>query len=150
MSENKRLAYINISWNKILKNTNFAPIGFEVKTELEDTRSYSSCLRAHSTMSEPGGERSSSPIKNLRSEHDQVVLDTLTTILKSEKLYHIDLSELGLTSDIIGRLVPHIKYSTSLIGVHLSGNPGLNPEIERRILLRLKAVYEKPLKLESF
>lgn len=62
------------------------------------------------------------------------MLDSLSTILKNEKLYHIDLSELGLTSDIIGRLVPIIKYSTSLIGVHLSGNPGLNQEIERRIL----------------
>jgi len=32
----------------------------------------------------------------------------------------------------------------------LSGNPGLNPEIERRFLVKLNATYESQLKLDSF
>jgi hypothetical protein len=50
------------------------------------------------------------------------------------KLFHIDLSETGITADIINHLIKHIKISTSLVGVHLSGNPGMTVEMEESII----------------
>ena len=42
------------------------------------------------------------------------------------------------------------KFSNSLIGFHLSGNPGLTLEVEAKLLSRLNATFEKPHKLNSF
>lgn len=42
------------------------------------------------------------------------------------------------------------KFSTSLIGLHLSGNPGLTLAVEAKLLSRLNATFEKPHKLNSF
>jgi hypothetical protein len=65
-------------------------------------------------------------------------------------LYHLDFSECGLTADIISRIIKKVRDSTSLIGLHLTGNPGITPEMERRILNTLGATYEKELNLKSF
>ena len=39
---------------------------------------------------------------------------------------HLDLSECGLSSDMLLEISKAMKYSQSLIAVHISGNPGLN------------------------
>jgi hypothetical protein len=41
---------------------------------------------------------------------------------------HLDLSNTGLTSKMMYRVVKAIKSSQSLMGVHLSGNEGLNED----------------------
>ena len=55
-------------------------------------------------------------------------------IKSNSKLFHVDLSETGITADIINRLIKHIKNSTSLVGLHLSGNPGMTVEMEESII----------------
>lgn len=85
-----------------------------------------------------------------RSDHDQTVLDSLLAIFRFDKLFHVDLSEVGLTSDIILKLIKPIKDNLSLIGLHLSGNPGLTGDMEKRLVVRLNATYEKRLQLDSF
>ena len=57
-------------------------------------------------------------------------------------LFHLDLSECGLNEDIVLRLIKPVKNSVSLIGIHLSGNPGLTPKVEKRFLSSLEATYE--------
>ena len=42
------------------------------------------------------------------------------------------------------------KSSNSLLGFHLSGNPGLSFLAEAKLLSRLNATFEKPHKLNSF
>jgi len=42
------------------------------------------------------------------------------------------------------------KYSNSLVGFHLSGNPGLTLNAEAKLMSRLNATHEKPHKLNSF
>ena len=60
------------------------------------------------------------------------MLDCLIEIIsKNSKLYHLNLTETGLTQDIILKLIKPIKNSTSLIGIHLSGNPGITSEVEQ-------------------
>lgn len=43
-----------------------------------------------------------------------------------------------------------IRDNTGLLAIHLSGNPGLNSEVERRFITKLDATYEPSLNLESF
>ena len=51
-------------------------------------------------------------------------------ITNNQKLIHLNLSEMGLTSKIIIKLMMAIKSNNILMGVHLSGNPGLTKEVE--------------------
>lgn len=52
--------------------------------------------------------------------------DALQTLIsKNTRLVHLDLSETGLSADMILELVKAINLSKSLSVVHLSGNPGL-------------------------
>ena len=43
-----------------------------------------------------------------------------------------------------------IPYSESLIGIHLSGNPGLNEYTKHKVYSKLGATFEKPHKLNSY
>jgi len=47
-------------------------------------------------------------------------------------------------------MIKPIRNSPSLIGIHLTGNPGITPEVENMIISRLNATYEKSLNLDSF
>ena len=60
------------------------------------------------------------------------------------------MSETGLTQEIIFKLIKAIRISTSLIGIHLSGNPGVTPKIEKQIMSKLNATFEKALNLDPF
>ena len=71
-------------------------------------------------------------------------------ISKTVKLIHIDLSECGLSELICRSLLKPIRNSVTLIGVHLSGNPGMNADVEHMYVSKLNATYEPPLKLDSF
>jgi len=68
----------------------------------------------------------------------------------NQNLLHLELSDTGLTKDVITGLIKPIHESTSLISVHLSGNPGLTPDMQQEILCKLNATYEKPLYLKTF
>jgi len=63
---------------------------------------------------------------------------------------HLDLSDTGLTEDMILEIIKGVKYSQNLIGLHLSGNPGLSLAVEAKIMSRIDATYERPFKLNSF
>jgi hypothetical protein len=67
-------------------------------------------------------------------------LTTLITLNK--KLIHLDLSETGLNSYVISRLIKLVRNSPSLVGLHLSGNSGVSGGMEKRIMNSLKATYE--------
>jgi hypothetical protein len=60
------------------------------------------------------------------------------------------LSETGLTQEIIFKLIKAIRSSTSLIGIHLSGNPGITQKIEKQIMSKLNATYEKAINIDQF
>jgi Ran GTPase-activating protein (RanGAP) involved in mRNA processing and transport len=47
-------------------------------------------------------------------------------ISQNTKLMHLDLSDTGLSEDMILEIVKAVNYSANLIALHLSGNPGLN------------------------
>ena len=71
-------------------------------------------------------------IKELSYE-EEVLVDYLISMLKSPVLQHVDLSDTGLTEGILLKLSKTINTSTSLLSVHLSGNPGLKDHIIRKI-----------------
>lgn len=71
-------------------------------------------------------------------------------IINNCKLQHLDLSECGLTSEMMIAIVKAVQYSVMLLGLHFSGNPGLNEPTFTKILKKMNATYEKQLPLNSF
>jgi hypothetical protein len=62
----------------------------------------------------------------------------------------MDLSECGLSADMILAIIKSVKQTTSLLALHLSGNPGLSHPVIDSIVERLDAAYEPSLPVKSF
>jgi len=71
-------------------------------------------------------------------------------IAQNGKLIHLDLSETGLSDEMIYEIIKALNYSNSIIGLHLSGNPGLSNLLCKKIYAKINATYEKPHKLNSY
>ena len=70
--------------------------------------------------------------------------------MKSHALQHLNLSDTGLTENILLLLSKTINVSHCLLSVHLSGNPGVKDHIMQRFQGKLKATYETPLLKQTF
>ena len=68
----------------------------------------------------------------------------------NETLLHLDLSECGLSGDMILAIAKAVKHCISLVGIHFSGNPGLNQTVIENLLVRMEATYEPKLNMTSF
>ncbi len=79
-----------------------------------------------------------------------VVENLQNFIAQNSKLLHLDLSETGLSEDMIYEIIKALNYSNSIIGLHLSGNPGLSNQLCKKIYSKINATYEKPHKLISY
>jgi len=98
-----------------------------------------------------GEESTQRPKKKLFNENEKKVVDLLQLMLSSNSnLMHLDLSECGLSADMLLEISRSIKFSMSLIAVHLSGNPGLTQYVKNKIIQRLSASYEKQHNMNSF
>jgi len=62
----------------------------------------------------------------------------------------MDLSECGLSADMILAIIKSVKKTTSLLAVHLSGNTGLSHPVISSVVERLDAAYEPSLIIKSF
>ena len=60
---------------------------------------------------------------------------------------HLDLSDTGMTERMLMAVVKGIKSATRLMGVHLSGNEGLNEDVIDKIRRQMDATYEKKLRV---
>ena len=68
-----------------------------------------------------------------------VVADSLCALIKNNpNLHHLDLKSCGLTSFILEDIGSAVAKSRSLIGIHLSLNPGLTDEVKSHIFTRAK------------
>jgi len=63
----------------------------------------------------------------------------------SKKLIHLDLTKTSLSEEAILFILPTIKSSKNLQGVHLSGNPGVTDAVRERVtaLLRVKPPVQR-------
>ena len=68
---------------------------------------------------------------------------------RNERLFHLDISECGLSADMLKEIAKAVSYAPSLLALHLSGNPGLSQETIEHLVLKLKATYEDTLPLSS-
>ena len=84
------------------------------------------------------------------SEQEKQVLENLQGVLRSQTLMHLDLSDCGLTEQILIQLSKSINNSMSLLSAHLSGNPGLKDHVIAKITGKLKASYEPPMLKQTF
>jgi hypothetical protein len=146
---------VGLAWVKLIKNTQFAAVGFESVRPQEQERASSSMLRAASQLSQASQQsnRSKSPQKKKKAakkEPYQLIADALVSLFKSDRLQHIDLSECGLTSEVLLQLIRPIRRSKSLLGVHFTGNPGLSFDVESKILSKLQVTQDKKLAFISF
>ena len=62
----------------------------------------------------------------------------------------MNLSDTGLTENILLQLSKIIKVSNSLLSIHLSGNPGVKDHIMQKLQGKLKASHETPLVKQTF
>ena len=65
-------------------------------------------------------------------------------------MQHLNLSDTGLTENILLLLSKTIKVSNSLLSIHLSGNPGVKDHIMQKLQGKLKATHETPLLKKTF
>jgi len=63
---------------------------------------------------------------------------------------HLDLSNTGLSEEMLLDIARAIPYSKSLMSIHFSGNPGVNKLTKEKIYERIGATYEPPHKLDSY
>lgn len=112
--ENKKLEYVSLAWIRLIKQSNFSEHGFESQPLSPRLRESPEKLKRKATLTQ-----------------DQSVCESLVTLLtKNPKIVHVDFSETGLTQEIVRNLIKPIQSSQTLVGVHLSGNPGLTPSVE--------------------
>lgn len=71
-------------------------------------------------------------------------------VTKNIKLVHLDLSETGLNAEMLVEFSKGLAVNKGLLGVHLSGNPGLTPVIISKIINKLSVTEEKLFNLKSF
>lgn len=59
-------------------------------------------------------------------DYEKEVIELLSLMFQSNQtLTHFDLSNCGLTEDIIYEILTYIKSSPTLVSIHLSNNPGI-------------------------
>jgi len=74
-----------------------------------------------------------------KGEHELFVTDCLTRFIKyNPQLLHLDLTGTGLTEYCVKMIGKALRKSRSLIGLHLSENPGLNVETRQYLFNRVK------------
>ena len=57
---------------------------------------------------------------------EQLAIEIMQTFLKQGKrLVHLNLTSTNLSEKLILSILPQIKRAKSLMGIHLSGNPGV-------------------------
>ena len=125
LSRKRTLQSIDLAWVKLRPKTNFADIGFFTQKPPQPT-----------AEDQDGG--------------DAVLTKVLDKLLQSKSLLHLDLSETGLSQAILVALLAPIKKSPCLVGLHLSGNPGLTPQFQSTVEAQLNATYEPRLQMDSF
>lgn len=81
--------------------------------------------------------------KALENEtHSEFVTRSLGEFIRHNKqLEHLDLSNTGLSEQVFIGLVPYLKRAKSILGLHLSHNPGVSAEV--------KAFLHKKMRLNT-
>jgi len=73
------------------------------------------------------------------------IMAKFTKFIKYNKnLLHLDLSSTGLTEQMLRTIGASLKRSKSAIGLHLSGNPGVNLAVKEFLFHRVKCCKPKP------
>ena len=76
--------------------------------------------------------------KSLASESELFVAECLCAFIKyNPHLHHLDLQGTGLTEFVLRQIARALRKSRSLVGIHLSENPGLTQEVKEYIFQRV-------------
>lgn len=121
IKEDHFLRNIDISWNE-LTYFQYMPIleAFAENNLLEEVN------LSHNQLFEPGTfQEEDQKIQNLE---EKVIKYLKTMLINNQRLTHLFLNECGLTFTILDSIVNFIKYSPSLVAVHLSNNPGIQEQ----------------------
>ena len=77
--------------------------------------------------------------QKMSEDQQQKVSALLGNLIKHNKnLIHIDLTACGLTNLMMKELGTHVRRSGSLLGIHLTGNPGLTAENTQYLSQRIR------------
>jgi hypothetical protein len=88
--------------------------------------------------------------KNFNDQEKEVV-DLLQLMLnKNHNLRHLNLSDTGLSANMILEVSKAIKANNSILAIHLSGNPGLTETVICRLTTRLVLNKERRFDMSSF
>ena len=119
LSESRKLTNINLSWNSLCENPNYAPIGSVCQNfqELESRKSFRKRTEpkgktaAQLKIEKMLGMDDSMKQKNFNEQEKKVVELIQHLLMKNGKLIHFDLSETMLSEDMILELAKAVKYS---------------------------------------
>ena len=96
LRSNRKLSFLNLSWN---------------------------CLREHKNLGIDDKEMIQDPEK----DEDFETISSLCALIKySSKILQLDLSQTGLSREMLLEFGPALRKAKSLLSLHLSGNPGID------------------------
>ena len=76
--------------------------------------------------------------KEVPDEYELKVGNCLNKFIKGNPhLHHIDLTGCGLTGHVLEEIAKALRKSRALVGIHLSENPGLSPQVKEYLFNRV-------------
>ena len=70
----------------------------------------------------------------------KIVENLCQFIKKNTVLLHLDLSNMGIHSEMIKEFGPALRKSKSILSLHLSGNPGVTKDVKKYLRQRVRCV----------
>ena len=135
LSQNRTLRFVNLSWNSLVDTTEGTSLGDFEPQVVQDPESVKDIIKL---KAEP-----------IFANYAKYVADCLSNFVRHNKsLVHFDLSTCGLNQQVFIDMIKGLKRAKSLLGLHMSGNPGVCPDIVDFWLKYLKIA--QPLSVTNF
>lgn len=155
LRDNRTMRSVNLAWNNLVDGPTAARESKRKKEQAESKKALSE--RSGSPPETRQGRRTRSSLLMSHAvsfdrnkmedqewqmevgEHELLVADCLTRFIKyNANLLHFDLQGTGLTEYCIKMIAKALRKSRSLIGIHLSENPGLDDDTRKYLYERVR------------
>ncbi|CDW89852.1 UNKNOWN [Stylonychia lemnae] len=135
---NRQLSYLNISWNSMLeKNGLTMDYGNAGGARRSQEGSKDGLFKAMQRQL-----KMKAHTNNKNDVQTNIMINISNFIKYNKNLLHIDLSNTGMTEDMLWNLGTAMRRSRSMVSMHLSGNPGSPRQEEIQEGVQLKQVFQ--------
>lgn len=132
--ENRKLKDLSLAWNSLVEFNNLGVVGSFCENESELKERKTNKKHRPPELIKSKKAKKAAALLGEEENKDRIEFNTLEKVVveglqnfisQNTKLMHLDLSDTGLSEDMILEIVKAVNYSANLIALHLSGNPGL-------------------------